>query len=49
MRLRDESEEVALPDIHLDAAPAAGKGLGDGGTLGPQPASAVSFGRRTRL
>ena len=30
MRLRDEIEEVAVPDIHLDDAPAAGKGFGDG-------------------
>ena len=49
MRLFDEIEEVVVPDVHLDDAPAAGKGLGEGRNLGHQPVSAMSFGSRTRL
>ena len=48
MRLFDEIEEVFVPDIRLDDAPAAGKGLGEGGNLGHQPGPAISFGSRTR-
>ena len=48
-RFLDEIEEVVIPNIHLDDAPAAGKGLGEAGNLGHQPVSAMSFGSRTRL
>ena len=43
MRLFDEIEEVVVPDVHLDDAPAAGKGLGEGGNLGHQPVSAMQL------
>jgi hypothetical protein len=33
MRFFDEVEEVVFPDVHLDDAPAAGKSLGEGGSL----------------
>ena len=49
MRLFDKIEEVAVPDVHLDDAPAADKGLGEAGHLGHQPVSAISLGSRTRL
>ena len=49
MRLFDEIEEIVVPDIHLDDAPAAGKGLCEGWNLGHQLVSAMSFGSRTRL
>src|ERR1700722_1993319 len=49
MRLLDEIEEVVVPDIHLDDAPASGKRLGEGGNPGHQPGSASSLGSRTRL
>ena len=47
MRFRDEIEEVAVPDIHLDDAPAAGKGFGDGSlaiSRSPPGASAGALG-----
>lgn len=49
VRLFNEIEEVVVPDIHPDDAPAAGEGLGEGGNLGHQPAPARSLGSRTRL
>lgn len=49
MRFLDEIEEVVIPNIRLDDAPAAGKGLGEAANLGHQPVSAMSFGSRTRL
>ena len=42
-------EEVAVPGVHFDDAPAASKGLGETGHLGHQPASAIRLGSRTRL
>ena len=45
----DEVEEVVVPDIRLDDAPAAGEGPGEGRNGGHQPGSAKSFGKRTRL
>ena len=49
MRLFDKIEEVAVPVVHFDDAPATGKGLGEAGHLGHQPASTISLGSRTRL
>ena len=51
MRLLDEIEEVVIPDIHLDDAPASGKRLGEGGNPWPSAGhkGASSFGSRTRL
>jgi hypothetical protein len=49
MRLFDKIEEVAVPVVHFDDTPAAGKGVGDAGHRGHQPASAISLGSRTRL
>jgi hypothetical protein len=47
--LFDEIEEVIVPDIHLDDAPATGKCFGEGGDLRHQPVSESNFGNRTRL
>ena len=49
MCLFDEIEEVIVPDIHLDDAPATGKCFGEGGDLRHQPVSESNFGNRTRL
>src|SRR4051794_32927711 len=49
MRLLDKIEEVAVPVAHFDDTPASGKGLGEAGHLGHQPAPATSLGSRTRL
>jgi hypothetical protein len=48
-RLFAKIEEVAVPVVHFDDAPAADKDLGEAGNLGYQPASAISLGSRTRL
>src|SRR4051812_28668698 len=42
-----EVEDVVVPDVHFDDAPAAGEGLGESGGLGHQPGSARSRGRQT--
>ena len=49
MRFLDEVEEVIVPVVHLDDAPAAGEGLGEGWNLCHQAVSAMSLGSRTRL
>jgi hypothetical protein len=45
MRFLAEVEQVIVPMIHLDDAPAAGKGLGEGRNLGHHPVSASGFVR----
>jgi hypothetical protein len=47
MRFFDEVEEVVFPDVHLDDAPAAGKGLDEGGISRSAPSvSAAAPGCR---
>ena len=41
------SRTSLVPDVHLDDAPAASKGLREGGHLCHHPVSAISFGSRT--
>ncbi len=49
VRFLNEVEEVVVPIVHLDDAPAAGEGLGEGGNPGHQPVPVMSLGSRTRL
>ncbi len=44
-----EIEDVSVPDVHLDDAPAPDEGLREDRNLGHRPGSASRRGRQTRL
>src|SRR5215213_7434869 len=49
VRLFNEVEDIAVPGIHLDNAPASGKRLGEGGPLRHHAFPPKRRGRRTKL